>query len=256
MPIAKPDTARTPRGVPVVIAVVANDEGSNLTVSGYTQPTAGTLALNPDRTFTYTPGPAFEGIDGFAYTIRDGVGGTAEGDVRIFVARPNTMPQAANDAASVQVGASVAIPVLANDGDGDGDPLAIIGLDAPAHGTVTVLPDQSIRYAPQSDFAGIDSFTYTVGDGQGGAAEASVTITVTVPNRPPVAQPDRATTVAGSTLTIDALANDNDPDGNPIALAGMEMPGQGSLALTADNRFAYTPRPGFVGEDSFSGLSM
>ena len=252
MPIARPDTARTARGVPIVIAVVANDEGGNLMISGYTQPTAGTLALNPDRTFTYTPGPAFEGIDGFAYTIRDGVGGTAEGDVRIFVARPNTVPEAANDAATVELGASVAIPVLANDGDADGDPLAIIGLDAPAHGTITVLPDQSIRYAPQADFAGIDSFTYTVGDGQGGTAEASVTITVTVPNRPPVAQPDRATTVAGSPVTIDALANDNDPEGNPVALAGMEMPGQGSLALTADNRFVYTPRPGFVGEDSFS----
>ena len=41
VPIAKPDTARTPRGVPVVIAVLGNDEGGNLAISGYTQPTAG-----------------------------------------------------------------------------------------------------------------------------------------------------------------------------------------------------------------------
>ena len=55
MPIAKPDTARTPRGVPVVIAVLSNDQGGSLTVVGYTLPTAGTLVLNPDQTFTYTP---------------------------------------------------------------------------------------------------------------------------------------------------------------------------------------------------------
>ena len=72
------------------------------------------------------------------------------------------------------------------------------------------------------------------------------------PNRPPAARADRATTVEGTAITIDVLANDNDPDGDPISLAGMEMPGQGSLALTAGNRFTYTPRPGFVGVDSFS----
>ncbi len=252
MPIAKPDTARTPRGVPVVIAVLGNDEGGNLTISGYTQPTAGALTLNPDHTFTYTPAAAFEGVDGFAYTIRDGVGGTSEGDVRIFVARPNTTPVAANDMAAVQIGSGVTIPVLANDNDLDGDTLEIIGIDAPAHGTITVLPDQSIRYAPQADFAGIDSFTYTIGDGQGAIGEANVTVTVTVPNRPPVAQSDQAATIEGQPVTIDVLANDNDPDGNAIALAGMEMPGHGSLTLTPENRFIYTPSSGFVGQDSFT----
>lgn len=252
MPFAKPDTARTPRGVPVVIAVLANDEGSSLAISGYSQPTAGTLTLNADRTFTYTPAPAFVGVDGFAYTIRDGLGVISEGDVRIFVARPNTTPAVANDSAAVQLGDSVALPVLANDNDADGDTLAIIGIDAPAHGTITVLADQSIRYAPQPDFAGIDSFTYAVGDGQGAAAEASVTVRVTVPNQPPVARADRAATVEGVSVTIDALANDNDPEGSPVTLAGMEMPGQGSLTLTPENRLNYTPRPGFVGEDSFS----
>jgi len=252
VPIAKPDTARTPRGVPIVIAVLANDEGGGLTVSGYTQPIAGTLALNPDQTFTYTPAASFEGVDGFTYTIRDGVGGTSEGEVRIFVARPNRAPLPANDSAAIVLGSAATIPVLANDNDPDGDPVEIIGIDAPAHGTITVQPDGAIRYVPQADFAGIDSFTYTLGDGQGATAEASVTVTVSLPNQPPMARADRATTVEGTAVTIDALANDNDPDGNPLSLAGMEMPGHGSLALTPENRFTYTPRPGFVGTDSFS----
>ena len=67
MPIAKPDTARTPRGVPVVIAVLSNDQGGSLTVAGYTLPTAGTLVLNPDQTFTYTPTAA--GSDSVAITL-------------------------------------------------------------------------------------------------------------------------------------------------------------------------------------------
>ena len=166
MPIAKPDQARTLRDVPVVIAVLGNDEGSNLSISGYTLPPAGALVLNPDQSFTYTPAAGFSGTDGFAYTVRDQLGGTAHGEVTIVVARPNSTPTATSDTASVAIGGSVDVPVLANDNDPEGDPLAIFGVDAPAHGTISVQPDQSIRYTPPG-FDGIDSFTYTVGDGAG-----------------------------------------------------------------------------------------
>ena len=55
---------------------------------------------------------------------------------------------AAGDSAAVTVGSAATIPVLANDNDPDGDPIEIIGIDAPTHGTITVQPDGSIRYDP------------------------------------------------------------------------------------------------------------
>ena len=252
MPIAQPDHARTLRDLSVVIAVLGNDEGSNLSVAGYTLPPWGTLALNPDQSFTYTPAPGFFGTDGFAYTVRDQLGGTSEGEVTIVVARPNSSPEAANDLATTLAGSSVAIPVLANDNDSEGDPLAIIGIDAPAHGTIAVQADQSIRYTPQPGFDGIDSFTYTVGDGAGAISTANVTVAVALPNAPPRALADQAGTIENVAVTIDALANDNDPEGGPITLAGMALPGHGGLTLTAEQRFVYTPEPGYVGADSFT----
>jgi hypothetical protein len=75
VPIAQPDLARTLLGVPVVVAVLSNDEGAGLAVVGYTRPAAGTLALNPDQSFTFTPAPGFEGTDSFTYTARDAAGG-------------------------------------------------------------------------------------------------------------------------------------------------------------------------------------
>ena len=252
MPIAKPDYARTLRGVPVVIAVIANDEGSNLSIGGYTLPPAGSLVLNPDQSFSYTPAAGFVGTDGFGYTVRDQLGGTSQGEVTIVVAAPNSMPAAANDSADVMAGTSTGIAVLANDNDPEGDTLAIIGVDAPAHGTIAVQPDQSIRYEPQSGFAGIDSFTYTVGDGAGAVSTANVTVAVTLPNAPPLARADQATTISGTAVTIDALANDNDPEGGPIVLSGVSLPGHGDLTLTPDHRFVYTPDAGFVGADGFS----
>ena len=79
--------------------------------------------------------------------------------------RANAARSPPSDTAQMLAGDSVAVAVLANDNDPDGDPLGIIGIDAPGHGTIQVEPDQTIRYTPQPGFDGIDSFTYTIGDG-------------------------------------------------------------------------------------------
>jgi hypothetical protein len=252
VPTAQADIAGTLIGVPVTIAVLANDAGAGLAITGYTQPTTGTLVLEADQSFTYTPAAGFVGSDGFTYTVQDSAGQTATGQVTITVSRPNRPPVAASDTGRVTAGSSVVLPVLANDNDPDGDPLSLLAIDAPGHGTIRVEPDQKLRYTPQQGFAGIDSFAYTVGDGRGGAATASVMVTVTLPNRPPVAAPDAAATTAGTAVTIDVLANDSDPDGDSLRLAGMSLPGHGTLALAPGQRFLYTPAAGFIGSDSFT----
>ena len=256
MPIAQPDRTSTLRGVPVTMAVLANDEGSSLVIVGYTLPIHGMVVLNPDRTFTYTPAADFVGQDAFSYTVRDGVGGTAEGLVTITVTRPNLLPTPANDEIDTAAGAPVDIAVLANDNDPDGDDLVLLAIDAPGHGTVSVLPDRSIRYVPQAGFSGLDSFAYTVGDGMGGAATAQVLITVGVAARPPLTRDDAAVTAEGETVAIDVLANDNDPDGGPLALAGFTMPEHGTVSPTPDRKLAYTPEPGFSGTDRFAYVAQ
>ena len=190
MSTAQNDAARTLLGTSVVINVLSNDSGGTLSIVGYTMPTFGALALNPDQSFTYTPAAGFVGGDNFTYTVRDGLGGTASAEVAITVARPNAAPNARNDVAQMLTGDSVAVAVLANDNDPDGDTFGIVGIDAPGHGTVQVEPDQKIRYTAQPGFSGIDSFTYTIGDGRGGVGTANVSVTVTARNSPPIAVAD------------------------------------------------------------------
>src|SRR4029434_321733 len=60
-----------------------------------------------------------------------------------------------------------------------GDPLTATKLAGPAHGTLTLNPDGSFTYTPDANYGGADSFTYTVGDGQGGTATGTVNLTVT-----------------------------------------------------------------------------
>lgn len=89
-PLAVDDVATTSEGVPVTIAVLANDsdaEGHALTLTTAGEPSYG-QAVRSGATVVYTPKPGFFGEDGFVYEVEDGHGGSAEGWVTITVGKP------------------------------------------------------------------------------------------------------------------------------------------------------------------------
>jgi hypothetical protein len=182
-----------------------------------------------------------------------GTGAPAEGRVLVTVAVPNAAPVANDDAASTRPGAAVLVPVLANDSDPDGDPLTIAAVVMSGHGTVAVDADQRrLRYVPQAGFVGRDSFAYAVSDGRGGVSAATVSVAVEAANGAPVARDDAALAVAGAPVTVAVLANDSDPDGDPLRLTGLGLPARGTLAANPDQSVTYTPAAGYVGPDEFT----
>ena len=249
MPLARPDSVVTTPGTPVTFRVLDNDAGSGLTLVALGSPVSGSLVLQPDGALTYTPQAGFVGEDGFAYTVRDAAGDLAEGMVTLLV---NTPPVARDDAAATGGGIAVDLPVAANDDDADGDALRLLAVTTPGHGSVEVLPDGTLRYRPGAGFAGSDSFAYTLGDGRGGTATATATVTVAGDNRPPQAADDMAATEPGVPVELDLLANDNDPDGDPLSLVGLTLPAHGSLAIEPGPTVTYVPAQGFAGEDAFT----
>jgi subtilisin family serine protease len=94
----------------------------------------------------------------------------------------NRAPVAVDDAASVDPGGSVDVPVLANDSDPDGDPLTIQSFTQGANGTVTEPVPGTLRYMHNDGSSNSDSFTYTASDGRGGTDTATVEITVRRPD--------------------------------------------------------------------------
>ena len=253
-PIATDDAATTTFNTPVTINVLANDsdaDGDTLSITAVTPPASGT-ATAKGTVIVYTPTPGFSGVDRFNYTIGDGHGGAATATVTVTVTpQPNRPPVAVDDAATTVSGQPVVVNVLANDSDPDGDTLTIIGVTTPASGSV-VANGSSVTYTPAAGFVGTDRFTYTIDDGRGGTATAAVTITITPPpNRPPVAVNDTATTVSGAPVAIAVLANDSDPDGDPLTLQSVTAPALGS-AVISGNTVVYTPAAGTIGTDTFN----
>jgi hypothetical protein len=74
-------------------------------------------------------------------------------------------------------------------------------------------------------------------------------------NQPPVAVNDNYTTTRDVTLTVPAtgvLANDTDPEGSAVTIAGHTDPARGTLTMTGDGGFTYVPAAGYAGVDSFT----
>jgi hypothetical protein len=130
---------------------------------------------------------------------------------------PESPPVAVNDTATVPEGQSVVIPVLANDGDPDGDPLTIASVTQGAIGAVTINADQTLTYTPNANACGADSFTYTISDGRGGTATASVSVSVTCLRVIHTTASDFGAACAVSTNTIFTRVGDGE-----VRLAGTQ----------------------------------
>lgn len=258
-PVAVDDTITVNTGETTNINVLGNDfdlDGNPLTVGivTTTEAGAGVVITFPDYQIAYTPPAGFVGDDTFFYTVLDGQGGTDTGQVFVHVVDPNTPPVANADSASTTEGTPVTVNVLANDSDADGNSLTVIDIIQGANGTAVINADNTVTFTPNPGFIGslTPAFSYIISDGHNGTAQAAVNINVNVLNNPPIAVDDTATTPMNTPITIDVLANDIEPDGNPRIVQSVTAPANGSANVTfGGGSVDYQPNEGFVGTDTF-----
>jgi large repetitive protein len=248
-PVAVNDNASTAEDAPVTIAVLPNDsdrDGDALIVTNAVAAN-GIVAINPDGSITYTPNPNFNGVDIITYTISDGNGGTAVATVRVGVGLVNdspvatALPNLANADSSV-----VSQSIAAAFSDTDGDPLSFSVTGLPPG--LTISPEGLIsgtidRAASQAN-AGVYTVTVTASDGNGGAVSRTFVWTVT--NPAPSAANDTATTPEDQPVTIAVLANDSDPDQDPLTITAASSP-NGNVVINPDGTLTFTPAPNFNG---------
>ncbi|MDO0972856.1 beta strand repeat-containing protein, partial [Mycolicibacterium frederiksbergense] len=254
-PVATGDTVSTDEDTTLTGNVLSNDsdvDGNTLTATLVDGPTNGILTLNPDGSFTYTPAADFNGSDSFTYTAGDGTATSSVATVSITVNAVNDTPVTVADSVTTDEDTVLTGNVLTNDSDVDGDTLTATLVDGPTNGTLTLNPDGSFTYTPDTDFNGADSFTYTAGDGTATSSTATVSITVNAVNDAPVTVADSFTTNEDTALTGNVLTNDTDADGNTLTATLVTGPANGTLTLNADGSFTYTPAADFNGADSFT----
>ncbi|MGI9643272.1 MAG: Ig-like domain-containing protein [Acidimicrobiia bacterium] len=165
---------------------------------------------------------------------------------------PPWLPTAVDDAASTDEDARVALDVLANDSDNDGDldPTTLAIATPPLSGTATVATP-AITYTPDPDTNGTDTFAYEICDLGGRCSTATVTVTVASVNDAPAAFDDTETTNEDTAATIDVLANDTDIDDglDPTSLTVTGTPALGTATVVGTS-ISYQPAANVSGSDS------
>jgi hypothetical protein len=181
-PTANADTIAVPFNTATSGDVTTNDFGVT-SVALVTGPSSGTLTLDADGTFTYTPNTGFSGADSFTYSANGSATLTAVVTLNVAaqLTGPGNTPLAVDDAFTSPTANrfSVARPgVLANDTDPNGFPLSA-GSATSVSGCaqVTLDGDGSFTVAPSSGATSC-VFTYLATNSQG-TASAAATVTVT-----------------------------------------------------------------------------
>ena len=205
----------------------------------------------------YTPAPHYFGPDAFWYTLSDGHDySTSVAVVSVNVTKVNLGPTAVNDSVVVDEDTEdTLLDVLANDTDPEGDALTIIAVGTPQHGTATT-DGTTVSYTPAPDYYGLDTFTYTISDGTVTAVGAVTVQVLDVPDlsgdQYPVAVTDAfAGLLENAPNALDVLANDYDPDLDPLTITAVTQPEHGTVVFTATG-VTYTPADYYFGPDSFT----
>ena len=167
----------------------------------------------------------------------------------------NGLPVANDDAAMTDEDTPVIIDVLGNDTDANNDPLTVSAVTQGANGVVAN-NGGNVTYTPNLNFNGVDVFTYTADDGNGGNNVATVTVTVNPINDSPVANDDVVNALEDAQITIDVLANDLDVDGDVLTVAQVTQSNAGGLVINNGTDVTYTPPANFSGADSFTYVAF
>ena len=238
-PVAVYDTGVTPANTPLSgPSVLANDPGVGLSVTANSNPLHGTLAINPDGTYLYTPAANYSGSDAFTYTATDAAGNSTSATVALTV-NPVASPDWAVAIANTPFNGPT---VLANDA---GTGLTVTGSTTPMQGSVTVAADGTYVYTPAPNYSGPDSFTYTATDAVGHLTTTMVYLTVN-----PLAVNDTGSTSANTPLSgSSVLTNDG---GLGLTVTGNTAPSQGTVTVNPDGTYTYVPATNYSGPDSFT----
>ncbi|MDX1408174.1 MAG: Ig-like domain-containing protein, partial [Saprospiraceae bacterium] len=223
-PMAVDDIAVTPANAVAHGNVLINDmdpDGDLLLANPLpvSSPEHGSVMLNADGSYTYTPDPGFTGEDQFTYQVCDN-GVPVLCDTAVVYLEvvgdpaPGNLPPVANpDAQQTVTGTPLNGNLISNDDDPDGDALVIMTtpVDPPDNGSVTINPDGTYTYSPDPAFVGQDTLTYAVCDDQAPAlCDTTIAIIDVLPvaGNTTFAHDDAALTLEDTPLAGNVAAND------------------------------------------------
>ena len=219
-----------------------NDVDLSIDPAGFSGVDNGTATVE-DNKVKFSPDTNWNGEETFTYTIIDASGGSSTADITIMVNKVNDDPVAADflsestdedtpllidvlpSATDIDdddtINLNTDLPLDPNDVDLSIDPAGFSGVD---NGTATV-EDNKVKFSPDTNWNGEETFTYTVIDASGGSSTAQITIMVNKVNDDPVAADFLSESTDEDTpLLIDVLPSATDIDDDDTINLNTDLP--------------------------------
>jgi YVTN family beta-propeller protein/VCBS repeat-containing protein len=244
------------------------DPEDQLTYTVVDNPDHGTVAVNADGTFTYTPDPAWAhataGTDTFTVRASDAANGfrlhlfswtdSVTVPVTVQVGRINQAPSITASPTTPNpdpITGSITYTVAARDPEND---QVTVTVSQPAHGVVTRNADGTFTYTPDQDFAHAlsrpgsapvaDTITFTATDRHNAAGTAIVHATITPLNDDPVVHMTLPSVDLAGNVTIQLSVTDADGDTVKMTLPDPVHGAFTSVTITDENGDTVTVTPG------------
>jgi len=277
--LAVDDSAVTDEDTSVTVAapgVLDNDSGlvAGDTLAVTAVDTSGTVGAvttwSVDGSFTYDPDGQFEYLqagnsttDSFTYTVTDDYGITDTATVTITINGVNDAPtdiSLDNSSVAENQYYGTAVGDFSTTDPDTGDTFAyslVSGEGGGGNGWFMIVGSQ-LRAAASFDYEARNSYSIRVRTTDSGGLSYEEAFIITIAdvyeppvNNPPVALDDSATTSQNTSVTIDVLSNDSDPDNDALTVGSVTQGAHG-LVINNGSNVSYTPNSGFSGTDSFT----
>jgi chromosome partitioning protein len=181
-------------------------------------------------------------VFGMAILIAIAVGWMAK---MMVIYRPTT------DHISVTTHEDAAVSIALPANESDTEQLTYRILQEPLHGSLSGTAPQ-LRYTPETDFSGMDTFTFVANDGTKDSEPATASIRVVSVNDPPVAKDYDAVAQEDEPLTLDLLGQCSDVDGDALFIVSFTHGTDGFVTMNTDSTLTYSPKQDFCGFDEFT----
>ncbi|WP_371375151.1 Ig-like domain-containing protein [Thalassotalea aquiviva] len=243
-PTANGAAVQTPEDTSVTINLSGQDiDGDVLTYQIDSNPSHGSISIS-GGSVTYMPAPNYVGEDRFSFIVNDGSDNSAPATITITVLPGNDLPSAIEQTLSTAEDTAITITLAGT--DIDGDLLTYRVITSPNHGNLSG-EAPNLTYTPNSNFYGVDSFSFVVNDSSLDSAAATVSINVNEVNDAPQPLDDHVSINQNDNIVIFyPLINDTDAENDELTIVSATS-NNGSVVINPDGSLSFTPEQGFTG---------
>jgi VCBS repeat-containing protein len=212
------------------------------------QPAKGTLELEPNGEFTYSPFQNENGTDAFIVAAKDPFTVSENVTITITIIAVNDAPQVNSETFETDEDKTLTNALTAI--DPDQDDLSFVLRNQPTKGTLNLNESGEFTFIPFSDTFGTDTFTVAVEDPYTVSKNATITINIKPINDLPVITSTYFETNEDEILSDTLSATDADEDVITFVLKS-DSTTKGQMTVNPDGSFEFTPLLNYYGTDSF-----